>query len=101
MVIVEGRLTRQEENIKILCDVIRLPEREYGFVNKLYLRLEKSNDKRTLEQLQQYLVNYSGKVPVYLYFKSTEKYVVVQKDFWVRPCAELISFLQNKLGSIM
>jgi len=98
VVVIEGRVSRQEENIKIFVEILRLPGKEKRQGNKLYLRLDHHDDYAALEQVQQVLKSFPGKTPVYVYFKTTKKYMAVQKDYWVEPCAELMAFLGDRFG---
>lgn len=99
VVLIEGRMNNQEDEIKVFCETFKLPnDEEEKVIGKLYIRLENSTDYSVLEQVQKTLKNYHGDVPVYIYFKDTGKYVRTHRKNWVAPNENLLNFLQERYG---
>ncbi|WP_148132847.1 DNA polymerase III subunit alpha [Candidatus Formimonas warabiya] len=103
VVLVEGRLNSQEEDLKVFCETIRVPSERAPAEGKesgarLYLRLKNGDDPAVLDQIQKMLHNYPGHIPVYLYFETTGKYVAVQDRYRITPSAQLMGSLEASFG---
>ncbi|MGI6629929.1 MAG: DNA polymerase III subunit alpha [Bacillota bacterium] len=98
VVVIEGRINCQDEEVQVFCQVIRPPTKEKKAHEKLYIRINNDRDPKELDQIQKILLNYPGDIPVYLYNKKTKKSFVVQKKYWVSGSEDMISHLENLLG---
>jgi DNA polymerase-3 subunit alpha len=98
VIIMEGKLNCQEDSMKIFCETLRQAGEEKKNGSKLFLKLDKIRSGDFLIKMQNILANYPGKMPVYLYFTETKKYMLVQDRYWVEPCSQLLGRLKQELG---
>jgi len=96
VVVIEGRINCQDEEIKVFCQTIRPPAKEKKIDAKLYIKMK--NGEIRLDQVQKILIHAPGDTPVYLYNDDTKKSLVVQKKYWVSPSEEMMSKLKTLFG---
>ncbi|HWJ02327.1 MAG TPA: OB-fold nucleic acid binding domain-containing protein, partial [Verrucomicrobiae bacterium] len=113
LVFVEGRLSKNEEEIKIFAESISfledaLPKGQNSPSDKTVEKEEErreNNEQRGLKpgvyikiatvssdyefQVKDVLGKYPGKVPVYLYFDQEKRVIQVNSDLWVEPSQDL------------
>lgn len=92
-VVVRGKVSlKEEEELKILCDEIKLLSQ--AIVKKLYLNLQ---DSTKIEIVKQILRKNPGNMPVVLKLNS-KKLLAANRDLWVNGSKELIKQLYVVLG---
>ncbi|MEL7563652.1 MAG: DNA polymerase III subunit alpha [Dehalobacterium sp.] len=98
VIVIEGRINCQDEEIKVFCEVIRPPLVEKKQDSKLYIKMNEAMDQAGMEKVQNVLQEFPGDIPVLLYNESTRKSLVVQKKYWVSSSEEMISYLEGIFG---
>lgn len=104
IVIIKGRVSiREEEQPKIIAENIEMLKRNednsHGDkLSKLYIRLDDTDWKNSIEYLKPVMLKYSGKSPVYVYLKKSKKLFVAEKSLWVNICDELVDSIKEKIG---
>ncbi len=104
IVIINGRVSiREEEQPKIIAENIETLKRNednphHGKLSKLYIRLDDTDWKNSIEYLKPVMLKYSGKSPVYVYLKKSKKLFVAEKSLWVNICDELVVSIKEKIG---
>lgn len=98
VVVLEGRINYQEDEVKIFCEGLYPPGAEKKLDAKLYIKMKNAADQSALEQMQKVLQDDPGDIPVYLYNESTRKYAAVQKKYWVSGSPEMMSRLESIFG---
>lgn len=96
VVVIEGRINSQEEEVKVFSETIKSPAEEKEPEAKLYIRVR--NGETDMKRIQKVLRNFPGVIPVLLYNEGTKKSFMVQKNYWVYPTEELISQLKDLYG---
>ena len=104
LIVVEGRLARNEEEYRVFAERIRplaevLADRASSGTKKptprageekLFIKLPfYSRDLSGADRVKQVLKRFPGKVPVYLYFEPDKKVIRAKEDLWVEICREL------------
>jgi DNA polymerase-3 subunit alpha len=95
-VLLEGRIDKNGEGIKIIADSVR--ELQKNISGELYLKIQ-NTDKTFLQQIQRVLKNFPGHTPVYLYFPKEKKMARTNTDFWVDLTQPVVEELTQVLGS--
>ena len=104
IVIINGRVSiREDEQPKIIAENIEVLKRNEdnlhrGKLSKLYIRLDDTDWKNSIEYLKPVMLKYSGKSPVYVYLKRSKKLFVAEKSLWVNICDELMDSIKEKIG---
>ncbi|MFO7246137.1 MAG: DNA polymerase III subunit alpha [Thermaerobacter sp.] len=95
IVVVEGKVSWQEESVKVVAERVRPLRRRPG----LHLTLrEGRHDREVLVRLQEILGARPGEVPVYLNFPDSGHVVLAGRRFWVSPDDDLLAALGRVLG---
>jgi len=93
VVVVKGRVSSQDEEIKVVADGIEPVEGKSG----LHLRLTSEMlDRGVMVRLREILQSHPGSVPVYLHLPG-KKVIVTDRRFWVEKTPEL----EGKIGEFM
>lgn len=93
VLLVEGRVDREEEEVKVLADHLeRLPKDE---IPSLYLKIEEG---RGLKELQMVLAAHPGPHPVYFYFPEKRRRLLAKRKYWVTLAPPLLKKLVDILG---
>jgi len=96
LVWVKGRLSKNEDEIKLFAENVKpletvlegTKQKESG--QKIYIKLScNSGDQEVAEKLKQVLSRYPGQNPVYFYFEQDKKVIEAKPDLWVELTNEL------------
>ncbi len=98
VLIIEGKTNSQEDELKVFCDTLYPPGEGKKKKGKLYIKLKKEEIDTNLSGIQKILQSYPGDIPVYLYNEGTQKYLAVQRNYWVAPSEELRDVLAGRYG---
>ncbi len=111
-----GRVNiREDEDPKILCDMIESPDSATPLKKSntapyqkkdaqpqrkrkgIFLRFDNQNDVR-IKKAEQYMAIFDGNVPVYFYFNDTKKYTLLPKEKFIYENEPLMRELKALLG---
>ena len=83
VVLVKGRLSIREDEIKVLADKIT-PFQPSGNKpgRKLFIKVE-GREKEQIIKIQQLLAQYQGDIPVYYFFSRDRRVIETTKGYWV------------------
>jgi len=90
-VIIEGKLDKEEEDLKIIVEKLQPPQ-------KLYLRLPSSQNEDDLALLKEILASSEGSVPVSIFYQNLAKYHDLSEEYLVDAGGELIDRLKDVWG---
>jgi DNA polymerase-3 subunit alpha len=98
VVIITGRISiKEEEQPKILCESIEPLIKINN--EKVYILIEEEKlRKEAFEKIKEKLVQNKGNQPVYICTRKERKKFRLDRDFWVNPNEEIISFLKDVFG---
>ncbi len=97
IVLVRGKVSLSDiDEAQIIVESIRPIKKPSN--KKLYLRLDSKNDLERFRQVKEQLENYSGNIPVYLYFQKENQSLVAEERLWVRESEGLKEALREILG---
>ncbi|TDA63469.1 MAG: DNA polymerase III subunit alpha [Clostridia bacterium] len=94
--VVEGRVDRQEERVKIVAERVQ-PLSEVK-TRRVLLQLLRVPGRDFLQEVKEALLRHPGPCPVYIYFPTEGKAVVAGDRFRVRPGLELQRELEELAG---
>lgn len=97
IVLVEGRLDRREEEVKIIADSVSPLETIKPQNISLHIEILSLDDEKIVDQLKATLALYKGETPVYLH--AEESVVAAGKEFWVSLNPAVILQLEELVGS--
>jgi DNA polymerase-3 subunit alpha len=82
---VEGRLSVQEENVRIIADSLSALVRDDYVKYKVFIRISQSiSNVNWLEKVTRVLKQYPGPNQVYLYFVPEKKLILAKPELWVQ-----------------
>ncbi|MEW6623847.1 MAG: DNA polymerase III subunit alpha [Bacillota bacterium] len=90
---VEGRISCQDEQLKCVVKSMKPINKDRG--KKVYIKLNGSCQITHLDNLRNILTNYAGEVPVCLEIGNFEKKILVDRQFWVNNCEDLVVKLNS------
>lgn len=91
--LVEGRIDREEEEVKVLADHVEKVAKDE--LPRLYLKVEEENG---VLEVQRVLAAYPGPHPVYFYFPRTRRCLLANRKYWVTLAPPLLKKLVDILG---
>jgi len=98
VVIITGRISiKEEEQPKILCESIEPLIKINN--EKVYILIEEEKlRKEAFKKIKEKLLQNKGNQPVYICTKKERKKFRLDREFWVKPNEEIISFLKDEFG---
>lgn len=88
---IEGRISCQNDEMKVIVDSIKAIEKDSE--QTLVIYLDKDHNQQGLEALKKIFIKNSGDIPVYLEFAGIKKKIMVDKGLWVNNNQGLIDSL--------
>ncbi|MDA8440780.1 MAG: DNA polymerase III subunit alpha [Peptococcaceae bacterium] len=107
MVLVEGRLAKNDEESRVFAENIipleaamaKAKARRSQFLEQVYIKLPStSDDAATSLQIKQVLARFPGPNPVYLFFAAENKVIATNPDLWVEPSEEFKTAVSEAWG---
>lgn len=99
---IEGKVeARAGQGLQMLAQQIQEAEEleENRETKKCFIRIEeRKEDHAVLNHLKEHLVEYSGGIPVILYYVKSGKKLVLQEKFWIKNSVELVELVEKLLG---
>ncbi|MCM8710145.1 DNA polymerase III subunit alpha [Clostridium sp. SYSU_GA19001] len=98
VVIVKGRVSiREEEQPKILCENIEPLIKINN--DKVYILIEEDKlRKEAFDRIKNELVKHKGNQPVYICTRKERYKFRLDREYWIKPSDEILSFLKNQFG---
>lgn len=98
VVVITGRVTiREEEQPKILCESVEPLVKIKS--EKVYILIEEEKlRKESFEKIKNELLKHKGKQPVYICTKKERKKFRLDREYWIEPDKDIISFLKKVFG---
>ncbi|HHV71269.1 MAG TPA: DNA polymerase III subunit alpha [Clostridia bacterium] len=96
VVIVQGRVSKQDEEVKIICESIT--PLNAGKSKELYIQFKEDGDLLLFQKLKNILLHYPGDCPVYLFLKNKKKLILTDRSFWVSITEQLSKDIKELLG---
>lgn len=93
ILLVEGRVDREEEGIKVVADHLERPPKDE--IPSLYLKIE---EEKGIPELQRILASHPGPHPVYFYFPQSKRRLLAKRKYWVTLTPPLLKKLVDILG---
>jgi len=98
IITVKGRVTSREgEDAKLIAEKIS-PANEVEDLQKLYLKIDKTEEGDPLDEIKTILKAHEGNQPVYVYDEANNKKYQFAKELWVRVNDSILSELKSLLG---
>lgn len=97
IVILEGRVNRREEEVKITVEKLVLLEQAEPQKISLHIEIQNSEDGKVFDELKKTLALYKGETPVYIH--ADDNVVAAGKEFWVSLNPAVITQLEELVGS--
>jgi len=97
IVIIKGKASfKEEEEGKLICEEV-IPFDKTN-KKKIYVRLTKDNDIKTLMEIKKTIVQYPGMVPIYFFIEGSKTAVQADATLWVDIKDDLIDKLASLVG---
>ncbi|MBC8016156.1 MAG: DNA polymerase III subunit alpha, partial [Sporomusaceae bacterium] len=94
---VSGRLSVNDESVKILADTVR--SLDDAVSSEVRLKISKQQENGELfEQLKITLQQYPGPMVVFLHLIDSHRMIKTEKQFWIQPSSEAVEVLEGILG---
>jgi DNA polymerase-3 subunit alpha len=97
VVIVEGKVNRREEEVKIIAERISLLSERPQKTVSLHIEITDQNNNEVIEKLKKTLIYYKGQTPVYLH--TEESVIATSQDFWINLNPAVIAQLEELVGT--
>jgi len=95
-VVVTGRLSVNDEEIKLLADSINSLE---DLQPEVRIKIDDSHaDSATFAALQKILMRHHGQAVVYLHLTGRKQVIKTEQQYWVAPSPEFINAVESLLG---
>lgn len=96
IIIILGRLSNQDEQIKILAEEITLPEKKSV---KLMIKFDNyDHAKKELPVLYKIIEKHKGNLPVLLFLEKENKIRKLDASLWVENSPDLVQLLEKEFG---
>ncbi|MDQ0231026.1 DNA polymerase III subunit alpha [Metabacillus malikii] len=95
-----GKVEKRQGKIQLIVQSIRRGEELENKAKKqeIFLKIEDSLQSAHFVQMKDLLKRYKGETPVYLYYDTEKKTVLLPSEFFITPTAECIKSLCKLLG---
>lgn len=98
IVIIKGRVNyKEEEEGKIICEEVYPFKRTDD--SKVFIKLKRDYNAEILESLKKVILQYPGRIPVYIWLEGEPNVVKADADLWIEPANEAIDKLAALVGT--